>query len=76
MSDDIGLGLSSMAVCFDFCSTNVVQLSKWNLYFYSFPCHHPSITKLSCDMLDKPKTNRRIDKRMPYTKLLCEIAPN
>ena len=27
MGDDISLGLLSMAVCFDFCSTNVVQLS-------------------------------------------------
>ena len=27
MGDDIGWGLLSMAVCFDFCSTNVVQLS-------------------------------------------------
>ena len=29
MGDDIGLGLSSMAICFDFRSTNVVQLSNW-----------------------------------------------
>ena len=28
MGDDIGLGLSSMAVCFDFHSTKVVQLSN------------------------------------------------
>ena len=28
MGDDIGSGLSSMAVCFDFRSTNVVQLSN------------------------------------------------
>ena len=41
MGDDIGLGVSSMAFCFDFCSTNVVQLSNWNLYFYQFRCHHP-----------------------------------
>ena len=47
MGDDIGLGLSSMAVCFDFCSTNVVQLSNRNLYFYRFGCHHPLITQLS-----------------------------
>ena len=26
MGDDIGLGLLSMAVCFDFRSTNIVQL--------------------------------------------------
>ena len=29
--DDISWGLSSMAVCFDFRSTNVVQLSNRNL---------------------------------------------
>ena len=28
MGDDIGLGLLSMAICFDFRSTNVVQLSN------------------------------------------------
>ena len=28
MGDDISSGLSSMAVCFDFRSTNVVQLSN------------------------------------------------
>ena len=32
MDDDIGLGLSSMAICFDFLSTNVVQLSNHNPY--------------------------------------------
>ena len=37
----------SMAVCFDFCSTNVVQLSNRNLYFYWFWCHHPLITQLN-----------------------------
>ena len=47
MGDDIGSGLSSMAVCFDFCSTNVVQLSNWNPYFYRFQCHHPLVTQLS-----------------------------
>ena len=41
MGDDIGSGLSSTAVCFDFHSTNAEQLSNWNLYFYWFPCHHP-----------------------------------
>ena len=35
-----------MAVCFDFRSTNVVQLSNWNLYFYRLRCHHPLITQL------------------------------
>ena len=33
MGDDIGLDMSSMAVCFDFRSTNVVQLSNRNPYF-------------------------------------------
>ena len=47
MGDDIGSGLLSMAVCFDFHSTNVVQLSNWNPYFYQFRCHHPLITQLS-----------------------------
>ena len=28
MGDEIGLGLLSMAVCFDFRSTNIVQLSN------------------------------------------------
>ena len=49
MGDDIGSGLSSMAVCFDFCSTNVVQLSNRNPYFYRFRCHHPFITQLIVD---------------------------
>ena len=43
MGDDIGSG----SVCFDFCSTKVVQLSNPNLYFYWFGCHHPLITQLS-----------------------------
>jgi len=47
MGDDIRLGLSSMAFCFDFCSTHVVQLSNRNFYFYRFQCYHPLITKLS-----------------------------
>ena len=34
MGDDIGLGLSSMAICFDFRSTNIVQLSNRNQYLY------------------------------------------
>ena len=49
MGDDIGLGLSSMAICFDFHSTNVVQLSNRNPYFYRFWCHHPLITQLRQD---------------------------
>ena len=46
MVDDIGSGLSSMDICFDFRSTNVVQLSNQNPYFYRFRCHHPLITQL------------------------------
>ena len=49
MGDDIGSGLSSMAIYYDFCSTKVVQLSNWNPYFYQFQCHHPLITQLSED---------------------------
>ena len=47
MGDDIGLGLLSMAVCFDFRSINIVQLSNQNTYFHQFRCHHPLITQLS-----------------------------
>ena len=39
MGDDISLGLLSVAVCFDFRTTNVVQLSNLNQYFYRFRCH-------------------------------------
>ena len=46
MGDDIGSGLWSMAVCFDFYSTNVVQLSNRNPFFYRFWGHHPLITRL------------------------------
>ena len=51
MGDDIGLGLLSMAVCFDFCSTNVVQLSNRNPYFYRLRCHHPLITQLTPSLI-------------------------
>ena len=44
MGDDIGSGLSYMAICFDFCLTNIVQLGNRNPYFYQFRCHHPLIT--------------------------------
>ena len=47
MSDDIGFDLSSMAVCFDLHSTNVVQLNNQNPYFLWFWCHHPLITQLT-----------------------------
>ena len=45
--DDIGLDLSSMVICFDFRSTNVVHLSNQNPCFYQFRCHHPLITQLN-----------------------------
>ena len=51
MGDDLGLGLLFMGVCFDFRSTNVVQLSNQNLYFYRFGCHHPLITQLNMDRI-------------------------
>ena len=47
MGDNIGLGLLFMSVCFEFCSTNVVQLSNWNPHFYWFRCNHPLITQLT-----------------------------
>ena len=42
----MGSGLLSMSVCINFRSTNVVQLSNRNPYFYRFWCHHPLITQL------------------------------
>ena len=51
MGNDIGSGLSSMAVCFDFSTTNIVQLSNWNRYFYRFRCHHPALFKLPPQIL-------------------------
>ena len=51
MGDDIRSGLSSMAICFDFCSTNVVQLSNQNPYFYRFWCHHPLVTQLKLEAI-------------------------
>ena len=51
MGDDISSSLSSMAICFDFCSTNVVKLSNWNPYFYRFWCHLPLITQLSFNLI-------------------------
>ena len=32
MGNNVGLGLLPMAFCFDFCSSNIVQLSNRNLY--------------------------------------------
>ena len=57
MADDIGSGLSSMAVCFDFLSTNVLQLSNWNPYFYRFPCHHPLSTQLRINLIISSNPN-------------------
>ena len=51
MGDDIGSGLLFMAVCFDFCSSFIVQLSNRNIYFYQFRCPHPLIAQLSQDRL-------------------------
>ena len=53
MGDDIGLGLWSMTACFDFRSTNVVQLSNRNLKFYRFRCHHPLLTQLDLGYISK-----------------------
>ena len=47
MNDDIGWGLPAMAICFDFRSSNVVQLSNRNSYIYLFQYHHLLITQLS-----------------------------
>ena len=47
MGDDIGLGLSSMAICFDFCSSNIVQHSNQNPYFYRFQYYHPLMTQFT-----------------------------
>ena len=61
MDNDIGSDLLSMAVCFDFCSTNVVQLSYRNPYFYQFRCHHPLITQLRENRKDNKKKNKGIE---------------
>ena len=70
MGDDNGSGPSPMAVCFDFCSTNVVQLSNRNLYFYWFQCHHlvihhPLITQL------RRKVRRVIKDKSLWTLFCC-----
>ena len=59
MGDDISSGLSSMA---DFRSTNVVQLSNQNPYFYRFRFHHPLITQLTVDVLLSHKNKLRHNK--------------
>ena len=55
MRDDIGSGLSSVVVCFDFGSTNMgssvikTGRSEGSLlpYFYQFRCHYPLINYLN-----------------------------
>ena len=49
LGDENSSGLSSMVVCFDFRSTNLVQLSNCSPYFYQFRCHHPLIIQLTLD---------------------------
>ena len=56
MDDDISLGLSSLAICFDFHSTNVVQLSNQNPYLYRFRCHQPLIIQLNDTLSSTPGT--------------------
>ena len=51
MGDDIGSGLPSLAICIDFRSTNVVQLSNQKPWFYRFRCHHPLITQLTFNLI-------------------------
>ena len=51
MGDDISASLLCVAVWIHFRSTNVVQLSNRNPYFYRFQCHHPLITQLSFDTI-------------------------
>ena len=74
MGDDIGSGVSSMAVCFDFWSTNVVQLSNKDLYFYKFWCHHPFITQLmTLDKLYWPSRLLWNTEVLSYTKMNSSI---
>ena len=50
MGNAIGSGLLSMAICFDFRWTNIVQPSNRNPYIYRFRCHHP-LTQLIWEQL-------------------------
>ena len=68
MSDDIGSGLSSMAVCFHFRPTNIVQLSNRNPYFYGFRCHHPLITQL--------RGGQVVNKSQNLVNIVCERPLN
>ena len=63
MGDDIGSGLLSMAICFDFRSTNVVQLSNRNPYFYRFRFHHLLITQLTLDQCPKSIWTYRLSRQ-------------
>ena len=63
MGDDIGSGLLSMSVCFDFCSTNVVQLSNRNPYLLlpfsmSSPINNPAYhgQQFTCVFFSLPMT--------------------
>ena len=51
MGNAIGSGLLSMAICFDFRWTNIVQPSNRNPYIYQFWYHHPLITQLIWEQL-------------------------
>ena len=62
MGDEIGSVLASMAVCFDFNSANLVQISNQNPYSYRFQCHHPLITQLTVDVLLSHKNKLRHNK--------------
>ena len=55
MGDDIGSGLSSMSVCFDFRSTNIVQLSNRNSHGLRTPNEgiNQRYLKNWADMADK-----------------------
>ena len=63
MGDGIGLHLSTMAVCFDFRSINIVQLSNQNPYFHRFQCHHPPYIKVLLFKKSVKFFNRVVNKR-------------
>ena len=46
MGDEIGSGLMSMAICFDFRSTNVSIAAQ-----YWFQCNHPLIAQPNLDTI-------------------------
>ena len=59
MGDEIGSGLMSMAICFDFRSTDVVQLSNLNPYFYRFQCHHPLVNQVNPNLSGTLATDQK-----------------